>query len=59
MSTLILAQTCDLILISQTPPATTDDVHSFVVEFTNAENCGCNEFNQSDGILALIMVLLL
>ena len=49
MSTLILAQTCDLILISQTPPATTDDVHSFVVEFTNAENCGCNEFNQSDG----------
>ena len=49
MSTLIWAQTCDLILISQTPPATTDDEHSFVVEFTNAENCGCNEFNQSDG----------
>jgi len=49
MSTIIWAQTCDLILISQTPPATTDDVHSFVVEFTNAENCGCNEFNQSDG----------
>ena len=49
MSTIIWAQTCDLILISQTPPATTDDVHSFVVEFSNAENCGCNEFNQSDG----------
>ncbi len=49
MSTIIWAQTCDLILISQTPPATIDDVHSFVVEFSNAENCGCNEFNQSDG----------
>jgi gliding motility-associated-like protein len=49
MSTLIWAQLCDLELISQTPPATTDDVHSFVVQFTNAENCGCNEFNQSDG----------
>ena len=49
MSTLIWAQTCDLTLISQTPPATTDDNHSFVVEFTNAENCGCNEFTQSDG----------
>lgn len=42
-------QTCDLILVNQTPPATTDDAHSFVVEFVNAENCGCNEFNQSDG----------
>ena len=43
------AQTCDLTLISQTPPATTDDDHSFVIEFVNAENCGCNEFTQSDG----------
>ena len=43
------AQTCDLTLISQTPPATTDDLHQFVVDFTNAENCGCNEFTQSDG----------
>ncbi len=43
------AQTCDLTLISQTPPETTEDVHSFVVEFANAENCGCNEFTQSDG----------
>jgi gliding motility-associated-like protein len=42
-------QTCDLTLISQTPPATTDDDHSFVVEFVNAENCGCNEFTQTDG----------
>nr|QPI16218.1 MAG: hypothetical protein NIOZUU157_00101 [Virus NIOZ-UU157] len=43
------AQTCDLTLISQTPPATTDDVHQFVVEFVDAENCGCNEFTQWDG----------
>ena len=42
-------QTCDLTLISQTPPATTEDDHSFVVEFVNAENCGCNEFTQYDG----------
>jgi gliding motility-associated-like protein len=42
-------QTCDLTLISQTPPATTDDDHSFVIEFVNAENCGCNEFTQYDG----------
>jgi len=49
MSTLIWAQTCDLILVNQTPPATTDDEHSFVVEFVNAENCGCNEFTQYDG----------
>ena len=41
-------QTCDLTLISQTPPATTDDDHSFVIEFVNAENCGCNEFTQWD-----------
>ena len=45
----LYSQTCDLTLISQTPPATTDDLHSFVVDFTNAENCGCNEFTQSDG----------
>jgi len=43
------AQTCDLTLISQTPPATTEDDHSFVIEFVNAENCGCNEFTQYDG----------
>ena len=49
MSTLILAQNCDLILVSQTPPVTTADEHSFVVEFVNVENCGCNEFTQSDG----------
>ncbi len=49
MSTLIWAQTCDITLVSQTPPATTADDHSFVVEFINAENCGCNEFTQSDG----------
>ena len=49
MSTLILAQNCDLILVNQTPPVTPADEHSFVVEFVNAENCGCNEFTQSDG----------
>ena len=49
MSTLIWAQLCDLELISQTPPATTTDTHTFVVDFINAETCGCNEFTQSDG----------
>ena len=49
MSYTTYSQTCNLELVSQTPPATTDDVHSFVVEFTNAENCGCNEFTQFDG----------
>ena len=49
MSTLILAQNCDLILVNQTPPVTPADEHSFVVEFVNVENCGCNEFTQSDG----------
>ena len=49
MSTLIWAQLCDLELISQTPPADITDTHTFVVDFINAETCGCNEFTQSDG----------
>ena len=49
MSYTTYSQTCNLELISQTPPATTDDVHQFVVEFINAENCGCNEYTQWDG----------
>ena len=49
LATSAYTQTCDLTLISQTPPATTDDVHQFVVEFVDAENCGCNEFTQWDG----------
>ena len=45
----LYAQTCDLALISQTPPDDITDTHTFVVDFINAENCGCNEFTQSDG----------
>lgn len=43
------AQTCDLELIGYTPPASENGLHNFVVSFTNAENCGCNEFTQWDG----------
>ncbi len=49
MSYTTYSQTCNLELVSQTPPATTDDTHSFVVEFINAESCGCNEYTQWDG----------
>lgn len=49
LATSAYTQTCDLTIVSQTPPATTDDTHSFVVDFINAETCGCNEFTQSDG----------
>ena len=45
----LYAQTCDLALISQTPPDDITDTHTFVVDFINAETCGCNEFTQSDG----------
>ena len=43
------AQTCDLNLVGYTPPATGSGLHTFVVNFINAENCGCNEYTQSDG----------
>ena len=47
--TSISAQTCDLELVGYTPPASENGLHNFVVSFTNAENCGCNEFTQFDG----------
>lgn len=49
MSTLIWAQTCDIELVGYTPPASENGLHTFVVNFTNTENCGCNEFTQFDG----------
>ena len=49
MSTLIWAQTCDIELVGYTPPASENGLHTFVVNFTNAENCGCNEFTVADG----------
>ncbi len=44
-----IPQTCDLELIGYTPPASENGLHNFVVNFTNTENCGCNEFTQFDG----------
>jgi len=43
------SQTCDIELVGYTPPATGTGLHTFVVNFTNAENCGCNEFTVADG----------
>tara|TARA_A200000159_G_scaffold38992_1_gene35515 strand:- start:1305 stop:2543 length:1239 start_codon:yes stop_codon:yes gene_type:complete len=43
------AQTCDIELVGYTPPASENGLHTFVVNFTNTENCGCNEFTQFDG----------
>ena len=48
-SILGMAQTCDLELTGYTPPPSGSGLHTFTVSFTNAENCGCNEFTQSDG----------
>ena len=45
----LYSQTCDIELVGYTPPATGTGLHTFVVNFTNAENCGCNEFTQFDG----------
>jgi len=44
-----LSQTCDLALLGYTPPAVSDGLHSFQVQWLNTENCGCNEFTQFDG----------
>ena len=44
-----MAQTCDLELTGYTPPPSGSGLHTFTVSFTNAENCGCNEFTQADG----------
>ena len=43
------AQTCDLTLVGYTPSATPGGLHTFMVQFPNAENCGCNEYTQADG----------
>ena len=43
------AQTCDLVLAGYTPSAVEGGIHNFVVQFPNAENCGCNDYTQADG----------
>ena len=43
------AQTCDLTLVGYTPSATPGGLHTFMVQFPNAENCGCNDYTQADG----------
>ena len=43
------AQTCDLTLAGYTPSAVEGGIHTFVIQFPNTENCGCNEYTQSDG----------
>ena len=49
LATNISAQTCDLVLAGYTPSAQPNGIHQFVVQFPNAENCGCNEYTQQDG----------
>ncbi len=43
------AQTCDLTLAGYTPAAVEGGIHTFVIQFPNAENCGCNDYTQADG----------
>lgn len=43
------SQTCDLVLAGYTPSAVEGGIHNFVIQFTNAENCGCNDYTQADG----------
>lgn len=43
------AQTCDLTLAGYTPSAVEGGIHTFVIQFPNAENCGCNDYTQADG----------
>ncbi len=43
------AQTCDVALTGYTPPPSGEGLHTFTVNWTNTENCGCNEFTQWDG----------
>ena len=43
------SQTCDLVLAGYTPPAVDGGIHQFVVQFPNAENCGCNDYTLQDG----------
>ena len=48
-SILGMAQTCDIELTGYTPPPSGSGLHTFTVNWTNTENCGCNEFTQWDG----------
>ena len=48
-SILGMAQTCDIALTGYTPPPSGSGLHTFTVDWTNTENCGCNEFTQWDG----------
>ena len=43
------SQTCDLVLAGYTPPAVDGGIHQFVVQFPNADNCGCNDYTLQDG----------
>ena len=43
------AQICDLVLAGYTPSAVEGGIHNFVIQFPNAENCGCNDYTQADG----------
>ena len=45
----LYSQTCDLVLAGYTPSAQPNGIHQFVVQFPNAENCGCNEYTLQDG----------
>ena len=44
-----LGQTCDLVLAGYTPSAIEEGIHTFVIQFPNTENCGCNDYTQTDG----------
>ena len=44
-----ISQTCDVALTGYTPPPSGEGLHTFTVNWTNTENCGCNEFTQWDG----------
>ncbi len=44
-----LSQTCDLVLAGYTPSAVEGGIHTFVIQFPNTENCGCNDYTQADG----------
>ena len=43
------AQTCDITLTGYTPSPLEGGVHIFNINFGNTENCGCNEYTQTDG----------
>ena len=44
-----ISQTCDIALTGYTPPPSGEGLHTFTVNWTNTENCGCNEFTLWDG----------